>query len=231
MKKTKNHIVLLGDSIFDNSPYVGPDELDVPNQLRALVKGDCKVTHLAVDGDVISDIRNQLRRLPSDATHLFVSVGGNDGLGHLSIFNEPVDTIGNALQKIYLLGESFQKKYSEMVDLVLSHNLPTTLCSIYYPKFHSRSLSRVEYYLSMKANGETIQQMAMAAETIFNDIITFEIFKRKLPLIDLRVICNDDKDFANPIEPSCIGGLKIASAIKKVVSVHEFSKNVSVVYC
>ena len=80
-------------------------------------------------------------------------------------------------------------------------------------------------------NGETLQQMAMAAETIFNDIITFEIFNRKLPLIDLRVLCNDDKDFANPIEPSSIGGQKIASAINKVVSLHDFSKNVSKVYC
>ena len=225
------HIVLLGDSIFDNSPYVDPGELDVPHQLRTLVKSDCKVTHLAVDGHVISDIRNQLRSLPSDATHLFVTVGGNDGLGHLSIFNEPVDTIGDALQKMYLIGESFQKDYSEMVDLVLSHNLTTTFCSIYYPRFHSRSLSRVESYLPMRANGETIQQMAMAAETIFNDIITYEIFKRNLPLIDLRVLCDEDQDFANPIEPSCIGGMKIANKIKGITLNHDFSKNVSKVYC
>ena len=226
-----NNIILLGDSIFDNRPYVEPGELDVPNQLRSLVKDDCKVTHLAVDGHVISDISNQLRSLPSDATHLFVSVGGNDGLGHLSIFNEPVDTIGDALQKMYLIGESFQKDYTEMVDLVLSHNLPTTFCSIYYPRFHSRSLNRVVSYLSMMANSETLQQMAMAAETIFNDIITFEIFKRKLPLIDLRVLCDEDQDFANPIEPSCIGGLKIANKIKEITSNHDFKKNISKVYC
>ena len=225
------HIVLLGDSIFDNKSYVNPSELDVPNQLRSLVGKDCKVTHLAVDGHVTRHIPTQLNNLPSDATHLFISVGGNDGLGHLSIFNEPVDTIGDALQKMYLVGESFQKKYSEMVDLVLSHNLPTTLCSIYYPRFHSRSLSRVEYYLSMMTNGETLQQMAMAAETIFNDIITFEIFKRKLPLIDLRVLCDEDQDFANPIEPSCIGGMKIANKIKGITLNHDFSKNVSKVYC
>ena len=224
------HIVLLGDSIFDNSPYVDPGELDVPNQLRALVKGDCKVTHLAVDGHVISDIRNQLRSLPSDATHLFVSVGGNDGLGHLSIFNEPVDTIGDALQKMFLIGENFKKEYSSMLDNVLTYKLPTTVCNIYYPRFFSNSLERVVSYLPMMANGETIQQMAMAAETIFNDAITYEIFKRKLSLIDLRVLCNDDKDFANPIEPSCIGGMKIAKVINKIVDVHSFDSNACGVY-
>ena len=82
------HIVLLGDSIFDNSSYVNPGELDVPNQLRSLVNNDCKVTNLAVDGNVTKHINNQLKNLPADATHLSVSVGGNDGLGHLSIFNQ-----------------------------------------------------------------------------------------------------------------------------------------------
>ena len=224
------HIVLLGDSIFDNSPYVEPGELDVPNQLRTLVKSDCKVTHLAVDGHVISDIRNQLRSLPSDATHLFVSVGGNDGLGHLSIFNEPVDTIGDALQKMFLIGENFKKEYSSMLDNVLTYKLPTTVCNIYYPRFFSNSLERVVSYLPMMVDGEKLQQMTMAAETIFNDIIMFEVFKRNLPLIDLRILCNDDKDFANPIEPSCIGGLKIAKVINKIVDVHSFDSNACGVY-
>ena len=224
------HIVLLGDSIFDNSPYVDPGELDVPNQLRTLVKGDSKVTHLAIDGHVISDIRNQLRSLPSDTTHLFVSVGGNDGLGHLSIFNEPVDTIGDALQKMFLIGENFKKEYSSMLDNVLTYKLPTTVCNIYYPRFFSNSLERVVSYLPMMVDGEKLQQMTMAAETIFNDIIMFEVFKRNLPLIDLRILCNDDKDFANPIEPSCIGGLKIAKVINKIVDVHSFDSNACGVY-
>ena len=75
-----------------------------------------------------------------------------------------------------------------------------------------------------------MKQMAMSAETIFNDIIMFEVFKRNLPLIDLRILCDDDKDFANPIEPSCIGGLKIAKVINKIVDVHSFDSNACGVY-
>ena len=67
--------------------------------------------------------------------------------------------------------------------------------------------------------------MTMAAETIFNDIIMFEVFKRNLPLIDLRVLCNNDKDFANPIEPSCIGGLKIAHKIRDIALNYNFNNN------
>ena len=216
------HIVLLGDSIFDNKSYVNPSELDVPNQLRLLVGRDCKVTHLAVDGHVTRHIQTQLNSLPSDATHLFISVGGNDGLGHLSIFQHPIDTVGEALQKMYFIGENFKKVYSSMLDNVLKHELSTSVCNIYYPRFYSNSLDRVSSYLRMGVNVEKLQEMAMAAETIFNDIIMFEAFKRNLPLIDLRILCNDDQDFANPIEPSCIGGMKIAKTINKIVDSHNF---------
>ena len=38
-------------------------------------------------------------------------------------------------------------------------------------------------------------------------------FTRGLPLVDLRLICDQDEDYANPIEPSVRGGEKIAAAI------------------
>ena len=84
--------------------------------------------------------------------------------------------------------------------------------------------------MSVLSNGREIQEMTMAAETVFNDIITYEIFKRKIPLIDLRVLCDDDKDFANPIEPSYIGGMKIAKTINKIINVHSYDSNTCGVY-
>ena len=84
--------------------------------------------------------------------------------------------------------------------------------------------------MSVLSNGREIQEMAMAAETVFNDIITYEIFKRKIPLIDLRVLCDDDKDFANPIEPACIGGMKIAKTINTIANEPNFDSNSCEVY-
>ena len=173
------HIVLLGDSIFDNCSYINSAELDVPNQLRSIVGHRARVTNLAVDGHKIGHVKSQLNKLPPSATNLFVSVGGNDGLGYLSIFNSHVNTVGEALQQMYRVGNNFKKRYSEMVDLVLSYNMPTAFCSIYYPRFDSRSLGRIQDYMSVLSNGTEVQEMAMAAETVFNDIITYEIFKEK----------------------------------------------------
>ena len=224
------HIVLLGDSIFDNMSYVNSGELDVPNQLRSLVGHRSKVTNLAVDGHKIGHIKNQLNSLPVDTTNIFVSIGGNDGLGHLSIFNSHVNTVGEALQQMYRIGNNFKKRYSEMVDLVLSYNLPTAFCSVYYPRFDAGSLNRVQHYMSAIQNGSEIQEMAMAAETIFNDIITYEIFKRKIPLIDLRVLCDNDEDFANHIEPSCIGGMKIAKILNFIADTYDTGRRNREVY-
>ncbi len=73
-------VVLLGDSIFDNGVYVagGPD---VRQQLEERLPQGWESTLLAVDGDVTSDVYVQVERLPSRATHLVISTGGNDALG------------------------------------------------------------------------------------------------------------------------------------------------------
>ena len=59
-----SHIVLLGDSIFDNAAYVagGPD---VVKQLRNRLPTGWKATLRAVDGSVTSGVERQLGQLGS----------------------------------------------------------------------------------------------------------------------------------------------------------------------
>jgi len=63
------HIVLLGDSIFDNASYV-PSGRDVVSHLEQLLDADSQATLLAVDGAVVDDVPSQVFRIPSDATTL-----------------------------------------------------------------------------------------------------------------------------------------------------------------
>jgi hypothetical protein len=72
-------VVLLGDSVFDNGAYVGTDP-DVVHQLRQLLPEGWGADLNARDGAVMADIPAQMRSLPTDATHLVISVGGNDAL-------------------------------------------------------------------------------------------------------------------------------------------------------
>ena len=194
------HVVLLGDSIFDNGRYV-PGEPDVAEQLRAALPDDWAVTLRAIDGAVTRGVAAQVARLPADATHLVVSAGGTDALGVSYLLGSRVSSVAEAVALLASAQEAFAGDYDAMVEAVLEAGLPTALCTI--------------YDTPSTAPDQRIVRTALA---IFNDVISRAAFSRRLPLIDLRLICTDDEDYANPIEPSAQGGAKIASAIAALVT-------------
>ena len=191
------HIVLLGDSIFDNGAYVagGPD---VVRQLREVLPTGSRATLNARDGAVIADLPQQLQSLPSDATHLVVSIGGNDALGETGLLEREVTSMAEALDLLTAVRERFRSAYARMLDQVLQHALPVAVCTVYEARF-PEPLTR---------------RLAATALTTLNDAITREAFARNIDIIDLRILCDDDRDFANPIVPSVHGGAKIARAIQ-----------------
>jgi lysophospholipase L1-like esterase len=208
-----SHVVLLGDSIFDNAAYVsgGPD---VIAQVRAKVDRASKATLLAVDGSVTTDVKNQLRKLPPDATHLIVSAGGNDALGHTDILDARSKTTAETLERLAEIGADFERRYATMLNGILAVKKPTAICSIYYPRFPDR----------------TLQRLSVTALTVFNDVILRLGFAAGIPILDLRLICSEDADYANAIEPSSHGGDKIAHAIVGVVNRHDFTRRRAEIY-
>ena len=48
--------------------------------------------------------------------------------------------------------------------------------------------------------------------------------------MDLRVLYDNVDDYANPIEPSTIGGKKMVSVIEKIIGKHSFNVNNTVMY-
>jgi hypothetical protein len=189
------HVVLLGDSIFDNKAYVGQDP-DVIAQLRQELPPGWQATLLAVDGDVMAGVDRQLRLLPKDATHLVVSVGGNDALGFADILQMPAGDVTGALNILAAAQDDFAAGYQAMAKAVASTGLPSALCTIY----------------DTPSNGAAYRTIKTAL-AVFNDCITRAAFSLHMSLIDLRLLCGEDSDYANPIEPSSLGGAKIARAI------------------
>ncbi|HEX8641045.1 MAG TPA: SGNH/GDSL hydrolase family protein [Allosphingosinicella sp.] len=194
------HVVLLGDSIFDNARYV-PGEPDVVEQLRGELPAGWKATLLAIDGAVTSGVAKQLSRRPRDATHLVVSVGGNDALGASPILGARVGSVAEAVAMLAQAQDAFAVAYGKMLAAVLGAGLSTALCTI--------------YDTPSTAPDQRIVRTALA---VFNDVISRAAFSHRLALIDLRLICNEDGDYANPIEPSAKGGGKIAAAIARFAS-------------
>jgi hypothetical protein len=194
------HLILLGDSIFDNQSYV-PGQPDVVRQVRALLPPGWQASLGAVDGATTSGLRGQVARLPADASHLVVSMGGNDALGASHILHDRVGQVAEGVAKLAAAQARFAADYDAALDAVLARGLPTAICTIYDTP-----------------NDRPEQTIIRTALSVFNDVITRAAFSRGLPLIDLRLLLNEDADYANPIEPSAQGGEKMARAINRLVA-------------
>jgi hypothetical protein len=121
---------------------------------------------------------------------------GNDALGASHLLSSGVRNVGEAVLLLAQAQDAFARDYEEMLEAVLRAGLPTALCTIY-----DTPPSAPQH------------RIIKAALSLFNDRITRAAFARGLPLVDLRLICDEEGDYANPIEPSVQGGAKIASAI------------------
>ena len=194
------HVVLLGDSIFDNGAYTqgGPD---VITQLRGFLPAGWQATLGAIDGATTEDFGPQVSVLPLDATHIVVSLGGNDALGHVDLLERRVRSTAEALTQLAAAADAFEARYRRAITGVTTRRVPVTVCTIYNGNFPD----------------PLFQRLASAALTVFNDAILRVAFEHGLTVIDLRLICCESSDYANPIEPSSHGGAKIARVIAKVL--------------
>ena len=224
-----NHIILAGDSIFDNGSWV-PGDPDVATQVKSLFDIKDKVTLLAVDGDIINGVADQLKGLPDDATHLFISVGGNDALGMLGTMRKAVSSVAEGFLHFHKIRKEFERMYEAMLLNALSYNLPTTVCTIYKPCLSHRNAIRMFSHSESGLTSEQQQKVANTALPIINSVISKEAIKAELPVIDLEVIFNNVDDYANDIEPSAVGGIKMAKIIREIVISHDFSINRTKVY-
>ena len=201
------HVALIGDSVFDNRVSVQPAP-DVQPQLRDALPAGWKVTLGAIDGSVTDDVSRQLNGLLEDVSHIVVSVGGNDGLQSMGILSEKVSSVAEGLGLLSGVVTEFQTAYRLMLDDLVATNIPATVCTIYRPQFDAN-----------------LQQIALMALSLFNDVILTEAMRMHLPVLDLRQIMDEAADYANEIEPSAHGGKKMAKAISQILLGNDDSGN------
>jgi hypothetical protein len=195
----QGHIVLLGDSIFDNRAYSG-DQPDVVGHLRSALPASWQASLCAVDGSMAVDLKAQLARIPEAASHIVVSVGGNDALMNADLLDLPVVSTKEALDLFGDRVDRFEVEYRRAIEGALALGRPITTCTIY-----NGNLAAVQ------------ASSARIALMLFNDVILRVAFELRLSLLDLRLVCADPSDYANPIEPSGPRGQKIAIAIARAL--------------
>lgn len=200
-RHNRRTLILLGDSIFDNSAYVGRGR-SVPDHLERLTDPDTTVVPLARDGARTGDAYAQSERIPSDATHLILSVGGNDALSHIGFLSGSAETVSEVLIRLHALKADFEFAYRTFVKRLVSFGKPLAVCTVYNSNYADTAF---------KAAADT-------ALTVWNDVIIRASFEYGTALVDLRRICTEPSDYANAIEPSDAGGAKIARALLEAVN-------------
>ena len=220
-------IILLGDSIIDNKSYVLSNELDVTEHLEKLFSNDPNVVieNHAVDGDTMHQLeRDHLdSNLLSGATHIVVSIGGNDLLHNIS-FLQTTSELSKIMGKGAMIGkwgakelnpsrnkvfeetyfeiiEPFKKQYETIVANLSNHRANLLLCTVY-----EGDLVDSDEFSDVSNSSKTMV-------SIFNDIVYRVANKFNADVLELRDIFTSSDDYANPIEPSHIGGEKLAQSI------------------
>ena len=171
------------------------------SHLQRILPAAWKATRVAVDGATTASIPAQVGRIPRDATHLAISIGGNDALGHFDLLSSRVASTAEALDLFHSRLQSFERDYCDALDMTATVGLPTMVCTIYNGALPDAAEAR----------------RARVALACFNDVILRAAWQRRFAIIELRLVCTELSDYANPVEPSGRGGAKIARALARVV--------------
>jgi lysophospholipase L1-like esterase len=204
--KAKNLIVLLGDSIIDNGEYLRSEEPDVAQQLEILLPHHT-VLKRAVDGSTSADVLRWQTGDLKDADHIILSAGGNDALQHINLLEAVTGlTTRDVLVKLWLIREEFRRSYADLLDCLAHARRPVLVLTVYNPCFHAHGFN------------PAYQQAAESAVSIINDVVQQEGRRRSFDILELRTLFQDRADYANPIEPSTVGGAKLANCMSHWVT-------------
>jgi len=198
----KHYVSLLGDSIIDNKVYVGEGELSVTEHLQH--NSSSNITMIAVDGDTTEDVlKNQLDNLKEPVSHIVLSIGGNDLLQNLHLLQDETSGMKFALEKSSELICEIQENYIKILEQLSQYDAKVLLCTVYEGDLESDVL-----LADYDKAGQAILKM-------HNDTVYYLARKFDVDVLELRNIFTNKEDYANPIEPSHIGGEKLAKAIIK----------------
>ena len=74
-------------------------------------------------------MHRQLKVIPPDASHLVLSIGGNDVLTEVGILRESVGSVGEGLRIMLESRTRFERDYRRLMEAIRDRGLPTIVCA------------------------------------------------------------------------------------------------------
>ena len=198
-----NRVVLFGDSIIDNKTYVSHGEFSVLEHLENI--SNYEYIQVAYDGHTTFDVQNKQLHLSTieKPSHIVLSVGGNDLLQNLSyLSNGPISNVNEAVSGIQQhIFEPLEQRFETIIEELSSQRANLLICTVY-----EGDLGRTDEF-------KDVLDSSKIMVSSFNDIVYKTAKKYNADVLELREIFITSDDYANPIEPSHIGGEKLAKSI------------------
>ena len=198
----KYKILLVGDSVFDNAPYVEAG-LDSVSILRKELSPIATVDSVAIDGSTTFEVLYQLDKgeLSSKPKYdiIFLSIGGNDLLCNQEIYLDPTKTLADRRDFIMELRKRFLLIRQRL--LLMSENVFWT--GVYKPYFDPEEYSEEH----IERVNRAIHDINTKLKAGYSDEY----------MLSLTSILNQQEDFVFTIEPSAQGSEKLAKELKRIV--------------
>ena len=180
-----DNIVLIGDSVLNNSNYV-PSWKSVVDALKSKTQN---VFNFAKDGATISDCYGQLDKIPIELdkaeTYVFISAGGNDILN----------------KRGQLTSAEIRKLFNDYMDFIKALRVKLTTAKINILNLYIPANPRYQSYKSsIDQWNQLIKEYSSKIGEMYN-------------VINLDTLLTTNADFVYDIEPSESASEKIANVI------------------
>ena len=195
------HLVLLGDALHNID--LGSGEIE-----SALVPRPRNPWKLTVVPALETLRRGHVRVIPEDATHVVISIEGAWAIEASGLLRGGTHTISEALETLCTAADEFEGILAGMIAAARETALPTVVCTLVPARYVKPAQHRV----------------ATTALAIFNDRVVRRAFGARLPIVDLRMVCDEDGDYASETLLSRAGVRKAANVIR--AALYEVSRSV-----
>jgi len=194
------HLVLLGDALQNIDLGKGQAE----STLVPRPRNPWKLTVLQPP-EVLRPSR--VRAIPAEVTHIVICVDGGWAIETSGLLKGRAQSIQDALDTLAAAADEFESMFARLIAAATEAGVPTIVCTLVPARYVESSQERV----------------AATALAIFNDRILRRATAARLSIVELRLVCDEDNDYASETLLSHAGVRKVANVARSAL--YDISRN------
>jgi len=194
------HLVLLGDALQNIDLGKGQAE----SALVPRPRNPWKLTVIQPP-EVLRPGR--VRAIPTGVTHIGICVDGGWAIETSGLLQGRTQSIRDALDTLAAAADEFEDMFARLIAAATEAGVPTIVCTLVPARYVEPSQERV----------------AATALAIFNDRILRRTIAAHLSIVELRLICDEEGDYASETLLSHAGVRKVANVARSAL--YDISRN------